>query len=410
MDRWSVALVVAALVLLSGCNVLAGSDDPTDRTPGSASTATPGTSDRTQSATRTPDRTPTPFPTPTPVRTENLEPLSAMDLPPGVEASGVNVATLLAAHRERLDAAPSRTRYTVADTSATASGTAVRVVDDTSARSLRIDDSGQAGFLKLYVGESELGSRNTTSGEVMYGSGPLPTREFVASVLDAVRRTPRQYAATVEWEAVGVSTAGNDTRRVVLVPTGVATADGPTGGDVTGVSGRMLVTSQGRVANFTLQVDSEGPDGTTETRRIDYATDRYGTAAVDRPAWLSTPPNLRSSVEAGGRLLRFEHTGGAAIPADTRLNVTTTLSRVGTVRVDDRLEPGDALYVYRTGERGDGQVRAAVGERPVLPDRAAAFAGTVTLEGWVGDYQFQSAVDPGPDGEREERSTRPRRR
>lgn len=416
MDRRSVALVVAALVLLSGCSVLAGDDDPTvtpdptDGTPGSTSTATPGTADGAQSATRTPGRSPTPFPTPTPARSESLEPLSAMDLPPGVEASGVDVETLLAAHRERLGSAPSRAQYTVGDANGTASGTEVRVVDDTSARSVRIDDPRRAGFLELYVGEGELGSRNTTSGEVMYGSGPLPTREFTLSVLAAVRRTPRRYVATVEWAAVGVSTAGTGTPRAVLVPTGVATADSPTGGDVTDVTGRMLVTSQGRIANVTLRVDVEGPDGTTATRGIDYATDRYGTAAVDRPGWLSTPPNLQSSVAAGGRLLRFEHTGGTAIPAGTRLNVTSGLSRVGTVRVDDRVGPGDALYVYRTAEGDDGQVRAAVGARPALPDDAAAFAGTVTVEGWVGDYQFQSAVDTGSDGETGARSTRPRRR
>ena len=408
--------LVATLVALSGCNVLAG-DGPTASTaPTVTAERTDGTSDGTPDVTATftpdgpdgtttstpdgPDGTPipartsastaVPTPTLTATQTMGLDPLSAMDLPPGVTASAVDVETLLGDHRKRLAAASHRARYTVVRTDQT--DEEVLIVDDASALSVRIDDRGTAGFLEFYADERELASRNTTADEVMSGTGPLPTREFVLSLLDSVRETPGEYVALAEWEPVGVVTA-DGRPRAVLEPIGLAAADEPPNGTVTDVSGRLLVTDDGRITSLTLRITVEGTNGSTAIRGIDYATDRYGTAIVERPAWVSAPPTLRPRVGDGGRLLRYEHTGGVTIPAGTQVNVTSGVARVGAATVQEPVEPGDAVYVYRTADGAEERVHVTVGERPTLPENATAFTGVVTLEGWAGDYQFQSAVD-----------------
>lgn len=404
MDRRLAAITVTALVLLSGCPVLLGTDDATvtpapevspngtDGPPLGTESPTPDVTVGTPSPT--PESTPTPTPTVTPTPTSGLDPLSTMDLPPGVTESGVDVPTLLAAHRDRLATNASRTRYTIVDS--TNANLAVLIRNDSSAILTRADGADAAGFLEVYLSPTELGTRNTTSGEVLYGRGPLPTRELVRPPLVTIRRLPTGYVRSVGWEPVGVTTGDDGRRRAVLEPTrvvpkpAVATTEIAETDDV---DGRMLVTSDGRITALRLKFTAERANGSADTHGIDYTNDRYGTASVERPDWLSAPPNLRPSNRVEDYLLAFEHTAGATIPAGTQLNVTSGFSRVGAPTVERAVEPGDTLYVYKTGEGTNETVHVTVGERPTLTANVTAFSGTVTVEGWAGDYQFQSAID-----------------
>ena len=118
----------------------------------------------------------------------------------------------------------------------------------------------------------------------------------------------------------------------------------------------------------------------------------FAADGLSEPGWLSDAPRVELETAAQDRLLALDHTGGPAVESGTDLTVTAGGERLGTVALPSAVEPGEAVYVYRTG---DGSLEVSVGERPTIPDDATAFTGDVLVTGTQGRVTFRAGAETG---------------
>ncbi|WP_436931021.1 DUF7537 family lipoprotein [Halosimplex halobium] len=422
MDRKLLTVAVAALVVLSGCSIIGGggstatpgepSGEPTaTETTAGTGTATPTAAatpwpTATAAGTTAPTATPTPASTATPESTPagDLDPVSSMSsLPPGVEGGQVaNVTALAAANREGLTAGGVDLRMTIANSSREGTG-AIRIANDTESSHVRLTEAAGAAAttdISTYYGPEAAGIYNRSSGEIAYGHGPTSTRFGAQLVTGIAYIVPQAYVSAPDWEAAGSTTADGERRLVLTADSlrddsqraqpggGVAGA----GEEVTAVDARAEVTSGGlvRALNVTLTIEQAG--GEPYTQAVSYTVADLEAGALDRPAWLSKPPQVTAATAADNRLLVVEHTGGPTIEPGTNLTVGGQFTSLGNVSADQPISEGDTLYVYATGEGFDRTPRLSVNERPELPENATAFSGQIGVTGRQGDLQFGAAV------------------
>ena len=135
----------------------------------------------------------------------------------------------------------------------------------------------------------------------------------------------------------------------------LTTSEGPPEtGHIT--NGTVLVTPDGVVHDVEVTVFQRVGENTP--KRID------GSMTLDTdvewcgpPSWVADVPQLELSLVEDGHAVEIRNTGGAVLPANTTLSVNghddpvwkprihPSSDRSGTVTTDDRLEPGDAVYV-----------------------------------------------------------------
>jgi len=128
---------------------------------------------------------------------------------------------------------------------------------------------------------------------------------------------------------------------------------------------RLVLTRDGAVRNLTVTGQRDG-----QTVTYTYERDRAAVDTVPAPDWLADVPptadlqaDLSTTVEDDS-VLRVEHGGGDAVPANTTLQVTAN-NTGGTVTFDAPLDAGDTRYAY---------FAAANGSLVVTDDRPAADA------------------------------------
>jgi hypothetical protein len=433
MDRRLLTVAVAALVVLSGCSIIGGggstatpgepSGEPTTTettagtptatptpaaTPWSTATAAPTA---TVEPTATPEPTVTPTPTAMPESTPvgDLDPVSAMSsLPPGVEGGEVtNVTALAAANQRALTTGGHDLRMDIDNSTREGSG-AIRIANDTESSRVRLAEAGGAvgaTDISTYYGPEESGVYNRSSGEIIYGHGPTSSR-FAAQLITGIAYiVPQAYVSTPDWTAAGSTTVDGE-RRLVLAADSLRDESQraqPGGGvagtdeEVTAVDARAEVTADGLVRALNVTLTIERADGATYTQAVSYTVADLAAGSLDRPAWLSKPPQVTAATAADNRLLVVEHTGGPTIEPGTNLTVGGQFTSLGNVSADQPISEGDTLYVYATGEGLDRTPRLSVNERPELPENATAFTGQIGVSGQQGKLQFGAAVEVGDE-------------
>jgi len=170
-----------------------------------------------------------------------------------------------------------------------------------------------------------------------------------------------------------------------------------TDGNLTDMSGTVLVRSDGLVREMSLQQTFD----TGETASLNVTLGRLGTTSVGEPGWIDEAPRLEGSFSANGTVLELAHTGGPELPAGTTLTIDFGELRAGLPPSNATLEepvfPGDSVSVYATGTVLDPAVE-------VRADSAPAPVGAMNLSRWntqasgtVGDVRFVIGV-PQDDG------------
>ncbi|WP_415379227.1 hypothetical protein [Halosimplex sp. TS25] len=394
---WGMTLVVAAVVVLSGCAAIGGGTGTpdataTERTEGTAST-TPaddsaategqadgdGTPDATETggptttgpaATAEPT-TPEPTPTETPMPTLTPEalatPSDGESLPPGVGANGrVNETALLVAHLEAINSSgwrldhrngnDTRVTYRVGGTSYERTAEGVTWYRD-----------GTTVTNRTFFGSSYemTATHNTTTGL----SDPAGTVVFAL----AVRLSTGNY----EW--TGTTDVDGRTLHELRM---TGTSGG--GSTLDHYTGRMLVDDSGRIHRLHGEVGEN--ESVADAYEYDY---EWGVETVPRPPWFDGVPRGVVEKTPGGTALNVTMTGGPAVPAGAEFEFSHN-GTAETVTLDDPLEPGESLYVGLREEGGERSV--TVSREPLdgegLRGKQTDLSGTVTVGGTEIDLSF----------------------
>jgi|GEM_PF-625524 len=363
---------VALLLVFAGCN---GGSTPTSTATTTDNTATstagPATTTTTATATSTTTTSTTPAGTWSPNAPAEL-------YPPGVASNGTltNVSTLVDAHFEAManesmalthgwtTANESRTyRYTHGQpqTPYISTGTITTNGDRVRKQYYRTDSSAYYRFTgfnrtRHYVYQNTTGSAD---GNLIHGS-PIGLRDSIEvaievgnySVNGTVERNGRTF---VQLSADEVSPRGEQLW-------------------TKSYEGTVLVTPEGVIHSVDATWTQES-DGDTERVTVSTTLDT-DVEWIGPPAWVSDVPHLSLSIVEGGHALEIRNTGGGALPADTRFEVTGSNEPVwsvsmiggveGTVTTDARLEPGEAVYV--TGETDGNAASFTLHDEPTRGD------------------------------------------
>ncbi|MFC7141169.1 hypothetical protein ACFQMA_15195 [Halosimplex aquaticum] len=393
---WGMTLVVAALVVLSGCAAIGGgtgtpdataterteqsgdgapTDNPT-ATDGQAADSGDGSADGTEATGPTPTTEPTtgPTATQTPMPTLTPEalatPSDGTSLPPGIGANGrVNETALLVAHLEAANSSGWRLDHR--------NGNDTRVnyhADGVSyartAEGVTWYSDGVAVTNRTYFGPPyEMSATHNASA----GRGD-PTGTVVFAL--AVRLSTGNY----EW----TGTTDVDGRTLhELQMTGTSSA----GSTLDHYTGRMLVDDSGRIHRLVGEVGEN--ESAADTYDYDY---EWGVETVPRPSWFDSVPRGVAEKTPNGTALNVTMTGGPAVPADAEFRFTHN-GTTETVTLDEPLEPGDSLYVGL--REGEGDQSVVVAREPLdgeglrdLRGKQTDLSGTVTVDGTEVDLSF----------------------
>ncbi|MCT9095726.1 hypothetical protein [Haloarchaeobius sp. HME9146] len=380
MRQATKALLLAVLLVLAGCNTMQSAPGTT-----ATDTTAPGTTAEPTTVTQT-EATATPTTTPAlATETTNAPSVSTDLLPPGVNDSGLaDVTTLWQAHTENVNDDDDGYRHVL--TLANRSG---------GERVIRLHSDGPRARGVLAGGDTEthawMGDDgnvsavwNTTSAQRSYyshagldGIGPLYVLAFAEgypnflleygefAVDGTVERDGQRY---VRLRATGVNNEN---------VSGFQLSQFFGGGRFADMSGTVLVTPEGTVTAMDLELYDEGADTPALRADFDLQTD---VASVERPDWLGEVPRLAVSTAepdpqtSTDRLLVAKNTGDDALAAGTNVTLSLYSQELGNVTVPESVDPGETMYLYVVGSTYDGELRVAVGDRPTLPEDAAAFA------------------------------------
>ncbi|QLH80356.1 hypothetical protein [Halosimplex pelagicum] len=373
---WGVTLVVAALVVLSGCGALgggtatpAGGDAPTT---GSTDAPTPGASaddgGSTDAETATGAGTETSFPTLTPVA--RATPGGGQSLPPGVNADGsVNETALVVAHFEAANATGWRLAHR--------NGNDTQVLYSAGAASYERDEQGVAWFR-----DGVLVSNRTLIGAPYEMDSTFNTSMGSTRPTDGIRLALGIRLGTSNYVWNGTTEHEGRTLHALRMT-------GPKGlGDsLDHYTGRLLVDDSGRIHRLTGEVGEN--ESVAQAYNFDY---EWGVDSVPRPPWFDRVPRGVVEKTPDGTALNVTLTGGPAVPADTELTFRHDGTR-RTVTLAAPLEPGESLYVGLRTE--DGERAVAASREPLdgaglvdLSGSQTRLSGTATVEGSEVDLRF----------------------
>ncbi|WP_353634061.1 hypothetical protein ABSL23_13165 [Halobacterium sp. NMX12-1] len=182
-------------------------------------------------------------------------------------------------------------------------------------------------------------------------------------------------------------------------------ASGDAADSMTDFDGRVLVTPDGVVYEATSSTTQSADDGTEERYAWNVSL-QTGVEWTGPPAWMDDIPQLSVSIVEDGRAVELRNTGGAALPANTSLDIFARNDplhgevrsgeprnarsglrppeRAATVTTDVRLEPGEAVYVTAGA---DGNASSfALHDEPTSGEYTFGFAGVRSTDGDVGYY------------------------
>ncbi|MFC7138636.1 hypothetical protein ACFQMA_02150 [Halosimplex aquaticum] len=253
-------------------------------------------------------------------------------------------------------------------------------------------DAGTPDETTVWIGPTEAGV--LYDGKTWYLNGRARLRDAAKYFAESPRQSISNHVWDVTWEPIGVRTT-DEGERVVLNATGLDTdIIAGTEGDPVDVRGTIDVTSEGRIVNGTIAYTVDYGDR-TDTRTVTIRTERASGDFVSKPSWVSDPPQVTGDTTDGDKLIELSVTDGPAIEAGTRLSINETFwpTWMGNVTLDERADPGETVYIYRTEENGAATFHASVGERPTLPQNATAFTKGLSVRGRVDNLIFEAGVE-----------------
>lgn len=165
-------------------------------------------------------------------------------------------------------------------------------------------------------------------------------------------------------------------------------------------NGTVLVTPEGVVSDVDATVVQLA--GEDDERRNDISdtltTDIEWCGA---PSWVDSTPHLSLSIVEDNHTVEIRNTGGAAVPANTSFEITGSEDPElgqdghpsrgdveGTVATDERLEPGDTVYVT-AGADGSASSFALHDD----PTRGEYTFGSAGLTGLHGNVSYRLSAD-----------------
>ncbi|WP_439025469.1 hypothetical protein [Haloarchaeobius sp. DT45] len=384
MRQTTTAILLAALLVLAGCNTTTSAPGSTqaDATTGTTvetattpDTATaPSTGTATQTETTTTDQT----------RTTTAPAVSADLLPPGVNASGLaDVPALWRAHIENVNDEDGY-RHVLTFTNRSGGERVIRLHSDGPRARAAFDSEETVSHAWMADDGNVSAVWNTSAPRREYyshagiaGVGPL----YLLGFAEGYPNVLLEYG---EFAVDGTVERDGQTH-VRLRATGVSDEDVSGfqlwqffgGSEFAGMDGTVLVTPEGTVTSMDLAL--HGDDEDVPTLEADFALDQ-DVGPVERPAWLGEVPQLSLSLAEPAdqtgteRLLVAENTGDVALEAGTNVTLSLYSQELGNVTLSEPVEPGQTMYCYVVGDTYDGDLRVAVGDRPTVPDDAAGFA------------------------------------
>lgn len=392
MKRILLTVAVAAMLVLAGCN--GGGQGTASPTANGTASGTPGSG---LGSVATPE--------PVDIEISTVGPgdggsgsVSPSLYPPGVSDAGVNETALLSTHlRQSFRNAVIRSEFV------TAGGTTRFVyANGSSGERFRIANTTKGTAERWWrSGSTVVRWNGSASPSITYSQGR--TRLYTQySFLALVQLAPFLTLNATELSVDGTTTVGGERLVRLSVESFRRNASGgfSVRSSLSDPTGYVLVTPEGIIREMHYESTNTRTGG---TQSVTVTVSGVGGTTVTRPDWARGYPTVNVSTTGDGRVLAFEHRGGAAIPADTRLQVGTTYSTFGNVTLGESLEPGETLYLVATGSFGDYNVTASVGSRPDVPENAVRLSRrtpsiSVHLDGVVLQYAVSVEARSGSAG------------
>lgn len=319
------------------------------------------------------------------------------DLPPGVDASGVeNASALVAAHRAALAETGYvyRVRYAAsADSEFSQQGTSRAVVAKNhapirvrSVSDVQFDNRTERARTDVWANESvalyEYRTRNRTvyqeSNATVSPAGRDPfARPGTLDVVDQASMSSLVGLAlrSGEYEVAATESRSGSTLTTLRAATPNRSFEGL--GNVSTYDGTLVVDERGRVHRLSLSVETERTDSSYE---LELA--KLGSVVVEYPPWADRAleaVNADVDIDSTGNHFVVSNRGGDRLPPGTEVRVGHDATNV-TLELDRPLAPGKEAYVYFPADGGDPVLA------PEPPDEGQA-------ERLDGEYRF-SVVDP----------------
>ncbi|SEV98747.1 hypothetical protein [Halobacterium jilantaiense] len=384
--RAALAVAVAALLATAGC---LGGLTPTDTSSSPTNdtqTCTYDTSKRTiDSGTWSPDA-------------------SVEQYPPGVADNGtlVNASTLLDAHFAVVanTSMQFRLEATIGDTNETRVRTLTHGPERTPFYStLEEGPEGERLRTEFYRGDSNGFARVAFDNETRHIVYQNATTAGISAWTgyDGIGSPQNSFYAVLEGGSYSVNgTVERGDRTFVQLTTSEDSLDT---GHIT--NGTVLVTPEGVIYDVDATVVQLA--GEDDERRNDISN----TLTTDvewcgAPSWVDSTPHLSLSIVEDNHTVEIRNTGGAAVPANTSFELTGSEDPElgpghpsrgdvkGTVATDERLEPGDTVYVT-AGADGSASSFALHDD----PTRGEYTFGSAGLTGVHGNVSYRLSADAG---------------
>jgi len=376
----------------------ATSPGTTDRTDGDASGTESkgsdgGTPTETPTTTASTTATPTPTATPIPDTPTGTPPSGGEELAPGITDAGVgNVTALREAHFEALNGSS----FTI-DVAEDSSSESFDLLIENGSEAVNIDIDQANAVSGFYIrGDLVTRFNESQTPPKVYSYGSTAERfgvVFAYAILLAAYPTPQ--IAVGEFEVDGTVTRDGEElirlRAVGINETAVAessTSFAP--GNLTDMSGTVLVRPDGLVRDMSLDMALESGEGRTTS----YAVSGIGSTTASEPGWLSEAPQFEGALAGDGRVFELTHAGGATLPAGSNVSLETGAFggglTLGNVTLGTPVSSGDTVYLYATGSLANATAHASVNERPDLPSGALNLSerSDVQVSGTLEDVRF----------------------
>jgi len=249
---------------------------------------------------------------------------------------------------------------------------------------------------EFWTSGSVVAQRNTSATPpVTIGQGATTVSSNYGFSAGLLRMMPTMTLASASLSPAGTTTLdGQQLYRFDIDGYNVSASDSILNlfQNATDASGTVLVTDDGvvRQADITATLESGAE---TQTATMNYSVSKVGTATAARPDWAASP-RASLSTTADGNVLTLELQDGS-IPAGTQIEVGSRLTSYGNVTLAEELTAGETLYVVAGGQFSSPTADASIGEQPPIPDQPASFGRssimlTMTVDGKELQYALPS--------------------
>jgi|GEM_PF-5816340 len=397
-------ILVVLVLVLAGCSGFGGSTDgtPTNDTAPTAtltgttvdngSGTTDGTTPGETTGTSTGETTGTSTETSDGTTTETGSETTQGGLyPPGVDESGLqNLTALLAAQRTALNGSAHVTDYWL---------NATLGQDSQTTHTLeRVDGEGGMNYLGNRTSVNGTTGASTTQAVYIYGNDSVG---FSKEVTRSPERNRTVYTRAISGQHVRSRLGGNffalyvalgnytttnvegsgESARITLEATEQnETFTEQLNSNITSYQGTLVVDGEGVIRSADIAMTADTSDGSTDYT-VDFdRTSVGGDVTITEPSWYDTA--LESTVDVGleasavdGTAIEVTNTGSDPIASGRAISLSLDGAVTGGyVQLEQSIEPGETVYLYKTDANGRFQVSSTP------PSDAVALTGTYGIE------------------------------